>query len=155
MAFIARAARHAAALAPLRFSRHLSTAAVREAYETLKALGGDGGVTLDFTNADVGVAVIRLSQPRHKNALTPAMMCDFADAVTALESFQGRAAILIGDGGNFCSGLDLKMKAMLEPAMGVAINSACCAESPHSGTSRSCLRLLPVDSRCSNHAVMP
>ena len=55
-------------------SRGVASAAARVAYDQLRLLGGEGEVTVDIT-AHPGVAIVRLSQPRHRNALTPAMMC--------------------------------------------------------------------------------
>ena len=98
--------------------------AVREAYQTLRALDGEGSVSLDVsTHAAAGVAIIRVSQPQHRNALTPAIMCGLADAVNGLESFDGRACLLTGDGGFFCAGFDLRFSAMLVPEVGAAINT--------------------------------
>ena len=51
------------------------------------------------------------------------MMCDLADAVAALESYEGRAVLVLGDGGAFCSGIDLRQAPVLAPAVGAAINA--------------------------------
>lgn len=97
---------------------------IAEAYDAMKSLGGEGCIALDTqSHAAQGVAILRLVQPRHRNALTPAMMVGLFDALNELDKFDGRACLLLGEGGQFCSGLDLKNAALLQPEMGVAINS--------------------------------
>jgi enoyl-CoA hydratase len=57
-----------------------------------------------------GVAVITLCQPKTSNALTLAFWRDFPTALRELD-LQGnvRAAILAGEGRNFCAGMDLSV----------------------------------------------
>jgi enoyl-CoA hydratase/carnithine racemase len=56
-----------------------------------------------------GIAIVRMSQPKRKNALSGKMMAEFSDAVDELEKWeQGCGLILTGEGGTFCSGADLK-----------------------------------------------
>ena len=67
-----------------------------------------------------------LSNPLKKGALTPSMMLQFADAVDELEiwsSERGRAVILTGIDGAFCSGADLGSNAdLFTPRMGAAMS---------------------------------
>ena len=51
------------------------------------------------------------------------LLSQLADAVTVLESFDGRGAIIAGDGGAFCAGIDLRHPAVLAPPVGTAINT--------------------------------
>ncbi len=61
-----------------------------------------------------GVAVVTLSRPEKRNALTPAMLTDLALAVQSLrEAAPGtehaRALVIQGEGPVFCAGFDLSM----------------------------------------------
>lgn len=53
------------------------------------------------------VATITLNRPERMNALTPKLLIELADAVTAAQADGARALILTGEGGAFCSGADL------------------------------------------------
>jgi len=71
-------------------------------------------VTLDF-HRENAVAILTLSNPARRNALTCHMMEQLDDHVTKLEQWSkdeskknnARAIVLTGAGGTFCSGLDL------------------------------------------------
>ena len=107
-----RALTHAASLrqcvvAIARPQLHRSYNEVAAARSLLEAVGGRGSVTLDMSSRGP-VAVLTLSNPKARNALSPRMMAEFAAAVDRLESWpEGRAVVLVGDGGSFCSGADL------------------------------------------------
>ncbi|KAI8803861.1 ClpP/crotonase-like domain-containing protein [Cladochytrium replicatum] len=78
-----------------------------------------------------GVAKITLSNPRRKNALSPAMMVELSQCVDALErsALDNEndlcAVILTGDDSAFCSGFDLSAdpKDFLRPGAGAAFSA--------------------------------
>lgn len=64
-------------------------------------------MTLSFREDNI--ALITLENSARANAISPAMMVQFSEAVDALDRWSaGRAVILTGSGGTFCSGADLK-----------------------------------------------
>ena len=90
---------------------------VREKFRVL----GTGDVTLSkLTGNNKGVAVISLTNPTRKNALTGYMMVKLAEVVDELEQWQhGKAVVLHGSEGSFCSGADLSViKAINTPEEG-------------------------------------
>ena len=73
----------------------------------LARLGGGGKVEL---RRDGPVVTLALQHATRRNALSPKMINQLADAVDELEADAHAAALLItGDGGHFCSGFDLEM----------------------------------------------
>lgn len=82
-------------------------AEVRQKFKVL----GSGDVTLiKLTGEQEGTAVISLLNPERKNALTGYMMVRLAEAVDELEQWEhGKALILHGSEGSFCSGADLSI----------------------------------------------
>lgn len=93
-----RAASSVAALSRLEVSR-----------QALKAWGGRGTVTLERHDS---VATLTLDCTAQKNALTPKMMFEFAQAVDELERDDTLAAcILRGAGATFCTGASFDMFA--------------------------------------------
>ena len=105
------------------FRRTLSTlisfdeAHVRDKFKGL----GSGDVTVTKLRGNQqGVAVITLMNPERKNALTGYMMVKLAEAVDELEKWQdGKALVLRGSEGYFCSGGDLSVvKAINTPEEG-------------------------------------
>ncbi|XP_078346548.1 ethylmalonyl-CoA decarboxylase-like [Oculina patagonica] len=82
-------------------------AEVRKKFKVL----GSGDVTLTkLTGNQEGTAVISLLNPERKNALTGYMMVKLAEVVDELERWQhGKALILHGCEGSFCSGADLSI----------------------------------------------
>ena len=106
-------------------------ARVADARSLLEDAGGGGTVSLDTCRGD-GIAVVTIDNAASRNALTPIMMCQFADAVAQLEeegasadraSSPHAAVVLRGKGGFFCSGADLRVaaKALATPAAGAAM----------------------------------
>jgi ethylmalonyl-CoA/methylmalonyl-CoA decarboxylase len=91
---------------------------MREVYRD----GGAGGVRLEFEGP---VARLILDNVASRNAVTPAMMAALADAVDALEAFDGVGLVLAGAGGTFCAGADLSMVAagMDAPDSGAAMST--------------------------------
>lgn len=90
---------------------------VREKFRLL----GTGDVTLSkLTGNHKGVAVISLINPARKNALTGFMMVKLAEVVDELEQWRhGKAVVLHGSEGSFCSGADLSViKAINTPEEG-------------------------------------
>ena len=81
-----------------------------EARQKFKVLGS-GDVTLTkLTGRQEGTAVISLLNPERKNALTGHMMVRLAEVVDELEQWRhGKALILHGCDGSFCSGADLSI----------------------------------------------
>lgn len=73
-----------------------------------------------LTGSYKGVAVISLINPERKNALTGYMMVKLAEVVDELEQWQlGKAVVLHGSEGSFCSGADLSIvKAINTPEEG-------------------------------------
>ena len=58
---------------------------------------------------DGPVLKITLNRPEARNALSPAMVCELGEALEeARDEASVRAVVLIGAGGNFCAGGDLK-----------------------------------------------
>jgi methylglutaconyl-CoA hydratase len=53
------------------------------------------------------LAVITLNRPEKRNALSPELIADLLDALTAVEEGPARLAILTGAGQGFCAGMDL------------------------------------------------
>ena len=105
------------------FRRTLSTlisfdeAHVRDKFKGL----GRGDVTVTKLRENQrGIAVITLMNPERKNALTGYMMVKLAEAVDELEQWQdGKALVLRGSEGYFCSGGDLSVvKAINTPEEG-------------------------------------
>lgn len=95
------------------FRRTLSTlisfdeVQVRNKFKVL----GSGDVTVTKLRGNQqGIAVITLVNPERKNALTGYMMVKLAEAVDELEQWQdGKALVLRGSEGYFCSGGDLSV----------------------------------------------
>ena len=95
------------------FRRTLSTlisfdeVQVRDKFKVL----GSGDVTVTKLRGNQqGIAVITLVNPERKNALTGYMMVKLAEAVDELEQWQdGKALVLRGSEGYFCSGGDLSV----------------------------------------------
>jgi len=82
---------------------------------------GKGDVSLTKLTGDCkGIAVISLCNPERKNALTGYMMVKLAEVVDELEQWQnGKALVLLGSEGTFCSGADLSIiKAINTPEEG-------------------------------------
>ena len=82
---------------------------------------GKGDVTLTKLKGNrEGIAVISLCNPERKNALTGYMMVKLAEVVDQLEQWKnGKALILHGSEGSFCSGADLSViKAINTPEEG-------------------------------------
>lgn len=87
--------------------RFFDEAEVRKKFKVL----GTGDVTLTkLTGNQEGTAVISLLNSERKNALTGYMMVKLAEVVDELEQWQhGKALILHGCDGSFCSGADLSI----------------------------------------------
>ncbi|KAG8461285.1 hypothetical protein KFE25_010472 [Diacronema lutheri] len=82
---------------------------VAAARALLRARGGGGSVTLHRNGA---IATLLLANPREKNALTPAMMCDLADRVDELEADAHSVGLLLrGQAGSFCAGASFSIFA--------------------------------------------
>lgn len=94
------------------------SAAARSIVSTSRMTDGPSKVTLDFNHGDA-VAILTLSNPTRRNALTYHMMEQLDDHVTELERWSkdeslknnARAIVLTGANGTFCSGLDLHDQA--------------------------------------------
>ncbi len=56
-----------------------------------------------------GVRTLTLNRPERRNALTPAMQDELADALTAAPSAKARVVVLRGEGEAFCAGLDISV----------------------------------------------
>lgn len=83
--------------------RHSTTLAASRGL--LSSIEGRGSVSLSFLS---DVAVVQLSNPRCRNAISCSMMLQLDRVVSDLESWKaGRALVVIGAGGTFCSGADL------------------------------------------------
>ncbi len=68
---------------------------------------GEGDITLK-NDSKTGIAVVTINNIKRKNALTGHMMVKLKTIVDELEAWQeGKAVILQGYGGTFCSGGDL------------------------------------------------
>ena len=81
-----------------------------EVRKTFKVLGNGDVKLTKLTGKQKGIAVITLLNPERKNALTGYMMVKLAEAVDELEQWQnGKALILHGSEGSFCSGGDLSV----------------------------------------------
>ena len=81
-----------------------------------------GSVTLDMTTP---TAVLTISNVSKANAFSPAMMLQFSDAITALESASTcRSIIVCGADGRFCSGADIGSAgdSLRSPAAGAAMS---------------------------------
>uniref|UniRef100_A0A7S3F357 Uncharacterized protein n=1 Tax=Haptolina ericina TaxID=156174 RepID=A0A7S3F357_9EUKA len=84
-----------------------SVAALKDFVQRLSALPHPGRVTL---KKESSVAILTLSNPERRNAMSGPMMAGLADAVKELEMWnEGVAVILTGEGGTFCSGLDYEL----------------------------------------------
>ena len=85
-----------------------------------KALGSGDVTVTKLRGNQQGIAVITLMNPERKNALTGYMMVKLAEAVDELEQWQdGKALVLRGSEGYFCSGGDLSVvKAINTPEEG-------------------------------------
>ncbi len=60
-----------------------------------------------------GVAILTLNEPERRNAMTPALLADFASAVTELrEDRAARVLVVTGAGKHFCSGADFRDAAL-------------------------------------------
>ncbi|KAJ3091312.1 enoyl CoA hydratase domain-containing protein 1 [Quaeritorhiza haematococci] len=121
---------------------------VTEIRSLFRRFDSDGKVTFD-PNFSPGVGLITLRNTRRRNALSPAMMVDFADIVDRLEEIvawkepaerglapglgvgvEGKegsdmvAVVLTGEGGTFCSGFDLTaaQTSFLSPEAGQAMS---------------------------------
>jgi methylglutaconyl-CoA hydratase len=57
--------------------------------------------------AENDIAVITLSRPEKRNALTPEMIEELIAALDGIEAGSARVAILTGEGRSFCAGMDL------------------------------------------------
>jgi methylglutaconyl-CoA hydratase len=67
---------------------------------------------LEFTGE---IALITLSRPEKRNAISPEMITEFLAAFTEVEESLARVLILTGTGKDFCSGMDLEaLKALAE-----------------------------------------
>lgn len=85
----------------------------------------EGKILLDFDN-EKGIAFIRLDNPKSKNALTGPMMIQLSRITSALEHWRdGKAAVLIGNNNQFCSGGDLKkfMNYLKTPELGYLMSA--------------------------------
>ena len=69
------------------------------------------------------IAILTIDNERIRNALSGSMMVQLRDAVNKLEEWkEGKGVILIGAGGNFCSGADLNIaKQFNSPEHGEAM----------------------------------
>ena len=86
-----------------------------------RSLGKNGSVGLTkLTNRNEGTAVISISNPDKKNAMNGIMMVQLAEVVDELETWNdGKAVIVHGTHGTFCSGADLSVaKAIQTPEEG-------------------------------------
>lgn len=71
----------------------------------LASVAGRGSVSLRHHG---DVAVVELNNPRSRNAISCSMMLQLDDIVRELEGWTtGRALVVVGFGGTFCSGADL------------------------------------------------
>ena len=69
---------------------------------------GSVGIEVD----DEGIAVVTISQPRRRNAMTYPMMAELFDAFARADADPAcRVVVLTGDAGTFCSGTDLTFLA--------------------------------------------
>lgn len=92
-------------------------AEVRKKFKVL----GSGDVTLTkLAGNQKGMAVISLLNPERKNALTGYMMVKLAEVIDELEQWEhGKALVLHGCEGSFCSGADLSVvKEIITPEEG-------------------------------------
>ena len=63
---------------------------------------------VQFTNAD-GLGTINLNRPEARNALTPQMIDELAQAIQRCAKKNVRAVLLTGSGEAFCAGADVKV----------------------------------------------
>ncbi len=56
-----------------------------------------------------GVGIITMNRPESRNAITPQMISELAEAIEACKEPDVRAVLLTGAGQGFCSGADLKL----------------------------------------------
>lgn len=91
-----------------------------EVREKFRVLGTGDVILSKLTGNQKGVAVISLINPARKNALTGYMMVKLAEVVDELEQWKhGKAVVLHGSEGSFCSGADLSIiKAINTPEEG-------------------------------------
>lgn len=70
---------------------------------------GSGRVTLQQDDSS-GIAMVTLDNPGKKNALSGSMMAEIEKIIQNLEQWSsGKAVILSGHGGDFCTGVDLDL----------------------------------------------
>lgn len=73
----------------------------------------EGAVTLEV---DEGIALVTISQPRRRNAMTYPMMAELFDAFArAAADPDVRVVVLTGADGTFCAGIDLTFLAGIPP----------------------------------------
>ncbi|KAE9544038.1 hypothetical protein AGLY_001727 [Aphis glycines] len=84
----------------------------------------DSSGSVDLEKDANGIAKIRLSNPRFKNAINVKMMSDLEEITEKLSQWTDcKGAIVYGAGGNFCSGGDLNMaKKINNSYYGYAMN---------------------------------
>lgn len=67
----------------------------------------EGEKTAEYNGRKSAIALITVSNPERKNALSGKMMAELSDCVDSLSSWPGCCVILTGEGSSFCSGADL------------------------------------------------
>ncbi|KAE9544036.1 hypothetical protein AGLY_001725 [Aphis glycines] len=84
----------------------------------------DSSGSVDLEKDSNGIAKIRLSNPRFKNAINVKMISDLEEITEKLTQWTNcKGAILYGANGNFCSGGDLNIaKTINNPFSGYAMN---------------------------------
>ncbi|XP_052475434.1 ethylmalonyl-CoA decarboxylase isoform X2 [Carassius gibelio] len=102
---------------------HTSGSATEGIREKLQAFPG-GSVELR-KQRDSGVALLTLNNPARRNALSGSMMLDLEQRLCELETWtEGRAVIVQGAAGTFCSGSDLSaVRAIANPHDGMKMLS--------------------------------
>ncbi|KAK9889051.1 hypothetical protein WA026_004331 [Henosepilachna vigintioctopunctata] len=69
-----------------------------------------GEIILNRQYWNEGIAIIILNNPSKRNAMSGKMMIDLRNCIEELENWkEGKAVIIHGEGGNFCSGGDLDL----------------------------------------------
>lgn len=83
----------------------------------------DGGKIKLEKFDDSKIAILTIDNQRIRNALSGSMMVQLRDAVNQLEEWKdGKGVIVMGAGGNFCSGADLNIaKQFNSPEHGEAM----------------------------------
>ncbi|RWS23733.1 hypothetical protein B4U80_11466 [Leptotrombidium deliense] len=80
----------------------------------MNTLTGSGFLTLNKDDTS-GIATVCLVNPSKRNALDAPMMSQFSHVVDELKEWQkGKAVILYGSNGFFCSGMDLQLAKYLK-----------------------------------------